>query len=84
MEKIQDPAGIRTQDLLNTSQTLLPLSHLDPPGGAALPRGLSQILTDSHKPDRVRTSLDLAEASRKCCLCSLSSTPLPGVQVAYN
>ena len=29
-EKIQDPAGIRTQDLLNTSQTLLPLSHLDP------------------------------------------------------
>ena len=26
-EKIQDPAGIRTQDLLNTSQTLLPLSH---------------------------------------------------------
>ena len=29
-EKIQDPAEIRTQDLLNTSQTLLPLSHLDP------------------------------------------------------
>ena len=26
-EKIWDPAGIRTQDLLNTSQTLLPLSH---------------------------------------------------------
>ena len=25
----QDPAGIRTQDLLNTSQMLLPLSHLD-------------------------------------------------------
>ena len=24
-EKIRDPAGIRTQDLLNTSQTLLPL-----------------------------------------------------------
>ena len=30
MEKIQDPAGIRTQDLLNTSQMLLPLSHSDP------------------------------------------------------
>ena len=29
-EKFRDPAGIRTQDLLNTSQTLLPLSHLDP------------------------------------------------------
>ena len=29
-KKIRDPAGIRTQDLLNTSQTLLPLSHLDP------------------------------------------------------
>ena len=29
-KKIQDPAGIRTQDLLNTSQMLLPLSHLDP------------------------------------------------------
>ena len=26
-EKTQDPAGIRTQDLLITSQTLLPLSH---------------------------------------------------------
>ena len=25
-----DPAGIRTQDLLNITQTLLPLSHLDP------------------------------------------------------
>ena len=30
MEKIRDPAGIRTQDLLNTSQMPLPLSHLDP------------------------------------------------------
>ena len=30
MEKFWDPAGIRTQDLLNTSQMLLPLSHLDP------------------------------------------------------
>ena len=29
-EKKPDPAGIRTQDLLNASQTLLPLSHLDP------------------------------------------------------
>ena len=29
MKKIRDPAGIGTQDLLNTSQTLLPLSHLD-------------------------------------------------------
>ena len=28
-EKVRDPAGIRTQDLLDTSQTLLPLSHLD-------------------------------------------------------
>ena len=26
----KDLAGIQTQDLLNTSQTLLPLSHLDP------------------------------------------------------
>ena len=26
-EKTQDPAGIQTQDLLITSQTLLPLSH---------------------------------------------------------
>ena len=29
-KKIRDPAGIRTQGLLNTSQTLLPLGHLDP------------------------------------------------------
>ena len=29
-KKFQDPAGIRTQDLLNTSQNLLQLSHLDP------------------------------------------------------
>ena len=30
-EKIRDPAGIRTQDLLNkVSQTLLSLSHSDP------------------------------------------------------
>ena len=29
-EKIRDQAGIWTQDLLNASQTLLPLSHLDP------------------------------------------------------
>ena len=29
-KKIRDPAGIQTQDLLNTSQMLLPLSHLDP------------------------------------------------------
>ena len=28
--KMWDPAGIRTQDLLNITQTLLPLSHLDP------------------------------------------------------
>ena len=28
--KIRDPAGIRTQDLLNTSHTLLPLSHFGP------------------------------------------------------
>ena len=26
----KDPTGIRTQDLLITSQVLLPLSHLDP------------------------------------------------------
>ena len=32
--KIRDPAGIQAQDLLNTSQTLLPLSHLDPGRGA--------------------------------------------------
>ena len=29
-KKIRDQAGIWTQDLLNTSQTLLPLSHSDP------------------------------------------------------
>ena len=34
-KKFQDPAGIRTQDLQNTSQKLLPLSHLDPPGRGA-------------------------------------------------
>ena len=27
--RAQDPAEIRTQDLVNTSQMLLPLSHLD-------------------------------------------------------
>ena len=27
LKKTQDPAGIRTQDILITSQTLLPLSH---------------------------------------------------------
>ena len=32
MEKIQDPAGIRTQDLLNTSQTLLPSQQKQRPG----------------------------------------------------
>ena len=31
---------------------------------------------------RVGNSWNLAEASRQCCLCSLSSAPLPGVQVA--
>ena len=30
----------------------------------------------------VRISWNLAEASRQYCLCSLSSTPLAGVQVA--
>ena len=29
-EKVRDTGGIQTQDLLNTSQMLLPLSHLDP------------------------------------------------------
>ena len=29
-KKVWDPAGIRTEDLLSTSQTLLPLNHLDP------------------------------------------------------
>ena len=29
-EKIQDPAGIQAQHLLNTSQMRLPLGHLDP------------------------------------------------------
>ena len=54
-KKIQDVVGIRTQDLLNASQTLLPVSHSNPwqrsrrqATWAALPRGLSQILTDSH------------------------------------
>ena len=55
MEKIRDPAGIQTQDLLNTSPTLLSLSHSDPwqrsgtqATYVALSRGLSQIPTDSH------------------------------------
>ena len=50
IENIRDPARIRTQDLLNTSQMLLPLSHLDPwqssgrqATQAALPSGLSRI-----------------------------------------
>ena len=30
MEKIRDPIRIHIQDLLNTSQTVLPLSHLSP------------------------------------------------------
>ena len=49
-EEFQDPAGIQNQDLLNTSQTLLSLSHLDPWAEnwrqatyAALPSGFSQI-----------------------------------------
>ena len=33
LTKTQDPAGIRTQDLLITSQTLLPLSHWISCGG---------------------------------------------------
>ena len=51
-KKIWDPAETPTQDLLNTSQTLLPLSHLDPwqrsrrqATQAALPRGLSRTPT---------------------------------------
>ena len=32
--------------------------------------------------ERVRSSWNSAEASRQCCLCSLSFAPLPGVQVA--
>ena len=32
LKKTQDPAGIRTQDLLITNQTLLPLSHWIPCG----------------------------------------------------
>ena len=34
--------------------------------------------------ERVRISWSSAEASRQCCLCSLSSAPLPGVQAAYG
>ena len=45
-----------TKDLLNTSQTFLPLSHLDPWKEwktshniiSTLPRDLSQVPTDSH------------------------------------
>ena len=29
-KKFLDPAGIWTQDIVNTSRTLLPLSHFDP------------------------------------------------------
>ena len=45
-KKIRDPAGIWTQDLLNTSQTLLPLSHLDPLG-----RGAEDKLHKQHCPE---------------------------------
>ena len=34
--------------------------------------------------ERVRISWNLAEASRQCCLYSLSFTPLPRVQMAYG
>ena len=34
--------------------------------------------------ERVRISWNMAKASRQCCLCSLSFTPLPRVQVAYG
>ena len=43
-------AGIQTQDFLNNSQTLLPLSHLDPwqRNGTHASCMNSQIPTDSH------------------------------------
>ena len=44
-EKIQDPAGIRTQDLLSTSQMLLQLNHLDPWQRSGKQAGLSRIPT---------------------------------------
>ena len=53
-KEFQDPAGIRTQELLNSSQTLLALSHLDSwqksgrqATQAALPRSLRWTPTDS-------------------------------------
>ena len=58
IEKVPGPAGIQTQDLLNTSQTLLTLIEpLGPLGRGAEDKlhrhhcpeaGLSQISTDSH------------------------------------
>ena len=56
MEKIRDPARIQTQDLLKTSQTILPLATWTPGRGAedklhkqhCLEASLSQISTDNH------------------------------------
>ena len=46
MEKIRDPAGIRTQDLPSTSQTLLPLSHSTNRGSERkLPESTLQTIT---------------------------------------
>ena len=39
------------------------------------------LLQSSASSERVRISLSSAEASRQSCLCSLSSAPLPGVQL---
>ena len=93
-KKIWDPAGTRTQDLLNTSQTLLPLG---PAFGYSYYRAarrttphdwaFKRLHSSARVPvqsisERVRVSWNSAEASRQCCSCSLSSAPLPRVQVA--
>ena len=63
-KKIQDPAGIRTQDLLNTSQMLLPLSHFHPwqsSGRQAKQAALSRCLwvSWSSSSERVRIGWNL-------------------------
>ena len=64
----------------------------DPPSGCALRALLhfallrfakysNQVHTAKNLLQTLDPLLNSAEASRQCCLCSLSSTPLPEVQV---
>ena len=58
-KKIQDPAGIQTQDLMNTSQTLLPLSHLDPVNNIKLLPSLIPRLIPASLDMRVEANVQL-------------------------